>query len=339
VAPTSAIWQYAGGTWTSVRIAGSGHLKGLTCVTARECWAVGDQFTVPPGNDSDGVLKPVLEEDTGAGFLAVTGPAVPGDSDALDSVTCAGADDCWAVGGYGADSQNGGDGILHPLIEHYDGSAWTVVTSAGATLDYVMLDGVYCASRDECWAGGNASAGVVIEEFDGSSWSVVSTPQLVAPAGLSETGAAAFACINPDDCWVVGNTGSPTVHNQLTQPLIAQDTAGGWTLASSPYVSGPNGAVLSGVACLSADDCWAVGATNPEADFSPLILGPTPTPSPDPAMYSQPVLEHYTGGSWKVIPTAQSGTENEGLGTIMCDPSAGICDAVGAGGLEILTGS
>jgi hypothetical protein len=56
-------------------------------------------------------------------------------------------------------------------------------------------------------------------------------------------------------------------------------------------------------------------------------------------MYSQPVLEHYTGGSWKVIPTAQSGTENEGLGTIMCDPSAGICDAVGAGGLEILTGS
>jgi hypothetical protein len=182
----NAIWQYSGRAWTSVTIVGvgSGSLEALACVTADDCWAVGQHITVPQTSDSDAVVKPLIEHDAGAGFSPVTDPTVPGDADGLSEVTCVGADDCWAVGSYAANSENGGDGIIHPLIEHYDGDSWTVVTGTGPLIDHAGLGTVSCFASDECWAGGGTPNGGVIEEFDGSSWSVVSDPQL-APSPVS----------------------------------------------------------------------------------------------------------------------------------------------------------
>jgi len=337
----SAIWQYSGRAWTSVAIAGvgSGALEGLTCVSADDCWAVGQHITVPQTGDSDAVVKPFIEHDAGAGFSPVTGPTVPGDADGLSEVTCVGADDCWAVGSYAANSENGGDGIIHPLIEHYDGDSWTVVTGTGPLIDHAGLGTVSCFASDECWAGGGTPNGGVIEEFDGSSWSVVSDPQLAPSPGFSASGVGTVVCTGPEDCWGVGSTGYPTVPDQLTQPLIAHYTGSGWTPVSSPYVSGPNGALLTGIACVSADDCWAVGSTQPAAVALPALLGPTPTPSPDPALFSQPLVEHYNGGAWEVVVTPQSGTENMGLGAITCIPSTGDCYAAGLSALWTLSGA
>jgi hypothetical protein len=336
----TAIWRYSGGAWTSVPIAGvgSGALEGLTCVTADDCWAVGQHQTVPP-SDSDGVTKPLIEHDTGSGFAPVSGPVVPGDADGLGSITCAGADDCWAAGTYAANSENGGDGILHPLLEHYDGSGWTVATLAGPLIDYGGLGAVSCFGPDECWASAGTPDGGVVEEFDGSSWSVVSAPLLAPSPGFSQSGVGRVACTSPTDCWAVGSTGYPTVPNQLTQPLIAHYDGTGWTPVSSPSVSGPNGAVLSGIACVSSDDCWAVGSTQAAFQALPAFIGPTPTPSPDPALFSQPVIEHYTDGAWELVATPQSGTENTGLGDITCLPSSDDCYAAGQSALWILTGA
>lgn len=333
--PASAIWQYAGGNWTTVGISGTGSLAGLVCVTTTDCWAVGSHVTAPQTNHSDATYQPLIEQDTGTGFIPVNEPVASGDANSLAAVTCVTADDCWAVGMYAANSENGGDGIIHPLIEHYDGSAWTVVTST-ALPDYGGLNAVTCVDAGECWAVGGIS-GALIEEFDGTVWTVVSDSNLGTPPGQSGSSLSAVECTGPSSCWAVGSTGQPTTLTaSLMQPLVVEYTGAGWTVASSPYVSGPNGAAVTGIACVSADDCWAVGATNPEGSELPAFIGPTPTPSPDPAMYAQTVIEHYDGGSWEVIATQQSGTENEGLSAISCDPSTGTCDAVGALGLEIL---
>jgi len=333
-----AVWRYSGGAWTSVAIAGvgSGALEGLTCVSADDCWAVGQHITVPQTGASDAVVKPLIEHDAGAGFSPVTGPPAPGDADSLSSVTCAKADDCWAGGNYAANSENGGDGIEHPLLEHYDGSAWTLSALAPPVIDYAGLDGTACLGPDECWASVGTADGGVVEEFDGASWTVVSAPQLAPSPGFSQSGVGRVTCIVADDCWAVGSTGAPTVPNLPTQPLIAHYTGAGWVTVSSPHVSGPNGATLAGVACLSASDCWAVGATMPEAIALPAELS---TPSPDPALFPQPVIEHYDGSAWTVLATPQSGTDDTGLADITCAPATGACFAAGMSALWILTGA
>src|SRR5207302_828192 len=71
----------------------------------------------------------------------------------LNAVTCNSTSDCWAVGYY--DSGNGTD---QTLIEHWDGTSWSIITSS-ATLpvESNLLYGVTCPSASQCWAVGYSS--------------------------------------------------------------------------------------------------------------------------------------------------------------------------------------
>jgi hypothetical protein len=66
--------------------------------------------------------------------------------------------------------------------------------------------------------------------------------------------------------------------------------------------------VLNGVACLSTEDCWAVGASR--------NLPP-----------GQPLIEHYARSSWAIVSTP-SPSPGGGLNGVTC-VSAGDCWAVG----------
>jgi Dockerin type I domain len=69
-------------------------------------------------------------------------------------VACASTADCWAVGYDVNDSS-----VLQTLIEQWDGTSWTIVTSPnkiqsnGAALNN-QLTSVTCASASQCWAVG-----------------------------------------------------------------------------------------------------------------------------------------------------------------------------------------
>jgi len=153
-----SIWQYASGTWTSVPILGAGGLTDLACVTTDDCWAVG--YLVPPGTTSDGVLQPVIEQDTGAGFSTVNSPQMTG-LDELNAVACPTPDDCWAVGRYGSQSivQSPGSSaatdvlVSDPLVEHFDGTGWTDATVPAPSANG-ELTAVFCVSAEDCWAVG-----------------------------------------------------------------------------------------------------------------------------------------------------------------------------------------
>jgi uncharacterized membrane protein len=87
----------------------------------------------------------------------------------LIRVTCASAGDCWAVG-FSSVNGNG-----QPLIEHYAGSSWAIVSSPNPSPG--GLNGVTCASAGDCWAVGFSSPGQpLIEHYAGSSWAIVSSP-------------------------------------------------------------------------------------------------------------------------------------------------------------------
>jgi hypothetical protein len=90
-------------------------LSDIACPSVGECWAVG----------SSASNKPLIERYAGSSWAVVTNAApnpAPGTSlGSLQGVTCAGANDCWAVGNSGGPDSNG-----PMLIEHYSGSSWTI---------------------------------------------------------------------------------------------------------------------------------------------------------------------------------------------------------------------
>src|SRR6266700_3949656 len=111
----------------------------------------------------------------------------------------------WAVGHY----SNGSE--LRTLIEHWDGSAWTVQPSPnlvklpGRTFN--SLFAVAATSSTSAWAVGyyddHAVRRALIEHWDGSAWSVQRAPDV----GLGDQ-LQGVAATSPTDAWAVGSYSS-----------------------------------------------------------------------------------------------------------------------------------
>lgn len=308
----SSVWQYADGVWHTVIGPQEGTLTGLACAADGTCWAVGSLDTSPDGT---GLLQPLIERYAGAGFTAVSSPPISGDLDWLSAVTCVGADDCWAVGQSGADQMLGGDGIAHPLIEHYGGAGWTSVTGSGP-LASGSLDAVTCVTVNDCWAVGQADYDTsLIEHYTGSAWSAVSASQMVG-VGPGTDRLTGVSCLSAGDCWAVGTSSD-------NYPTLVHYAAGVWAAAGGPAVNAPAGGLDSVTCEASAGTCWAVGLSNPGTVGLP--AGVTLKPS----MIAHPLIEHYVSGSWSVVPSSQVGSAGGELNGVACIPSTGACYAVG----------
>ena len=288
-------------------------LGGLTCVTADDCWAVGYWNST----DLQTHNQPLFEHDTGSGWSIVESPAVPGStSSQLQSMACAGAGDCWAVGDY-----SDANGAHHGLIEHYAGGSWTLVSSPtpAAGDGDINLEGVTCVNADECWAvgggaleaTGSSGVGTVIEQYAGSGWTIVPSPS--ASVGLSNS-LAAVTCVSADDCWAVGAYYIPGGSDN--QGLVEQYTGHGWNVVSSPLPPGSIESSLTSIACVGADDCWAVGGWG-DVNYG----GPT-------------LIEQDTGSGWSIVPSpVPPGSTQSVLNSVSC-ASATDCWAVGFSGQE-----
>ena len=344
--------EYAAGSWSAVSLPAAGQftVNGLTCVTEEDCWAVG--ILGQPGNPDTNATSPAIAHDSGAGFQLVPSPPMTG-YDSLDAVACAAQDDCWAVGNTGSQGgfmttepwascdQNGvttlcpilqGTVLARPLVEHYDGTVWTAVTVPSPPSANLWLTGVSCSSAADCWAIGKEISvsspgiesdvqGYALEHYDGGSWTLVDTPAI---GGGDDSSLDSLACVTADDCWAVGGFGPMhTAGGPLPQPVIEHDTGGGWMVVASPEITAANGGSLSSLACLSADDCWALGfAAGPGWS----LVG---TPPP-PTYWGQNVVEHYDGRSWSRVPSLELSMNTGTLGSITC-PASGYCYAVGSG--------
>jgi hypothetical protein len=144
------------------------------------------------------------------------------------------------------------------LIEHWDGTAWSVVPSpdlgspGGVPFDH--LSAVSATSRNDAWAFGSFGnqPGIgyddraLIEHWDGSSWTVAKT----FPRSSGLQGAVA---LSPTDSWAVGGIGR--LHS--VGPLIEHWNGQAWARVLGPAGQAMN---LIGVAADAAGDLWAVGS-------------------------------------------------------------------------------
>lgn len=166
-----------------------------------------------------------------------------------------------------------------------------------------------CVNADDCWAVGPSS---LIEHYLGGIWVVVTSH------GVQGT-LNAVTCVAADSCWAVGSTGA----GDTEQPLVERYSTAGWAVVPSPHISVPNGGELQGVACVSSDECWAVGDLPGIGVLLPQTLPNTAESGPS----TQPLIERYSGGGWTLV-AGTSSSQGGALTSIACG-SFGGCWAVG----------
>ena len=202
-------------------------------------------------------------------------PVIPGGI--LYGVSAVSSTDVWAAGTVIGTA---------PLIEHWDGSGWTVVQQGGIGNE---LKGISALSSSDVWVVGNQGIrpDPLIKHWDGTDWSVVP-----APAPGTHGNLYSVTALASDDAWAAGSYGVPD--GTSVQPLFLHWDGGAWTQDQEPIL--PFGGIMFSVDMLSADDGWAVGY---QGTTQPFVL--------------VPLIEHWDGRRWRPVPAAPIGEEGDNL--------------------------
>ena len=174
-------------------------------------------------------------------------------SSVLDGINCTSVNSCVAVGTYESPKQ-----IERTLVESWNGSSWSIVSSPNRGKQINVLTSVECSAPQECVAVGfdRNSQDVeqtLVESWNGSAWSIVSSPN-----GAGDNFLTGVSCADSDSCASVGYT----VNGSVQQTLIEAFNGSGWSIVSSPN-EGAVGDNLSGVSCVATPQCTAAGTEYP----------------------------------------------------------------------------
>jgi hypothetical protein len=197
-APLAEHWN--GTRWRPARVAPASNgsqFNGVAALSANDVWAVG--AGAPPGDPNSGTLT---EHWDGQAWTLVASPNPGREIDTLAAVAAIAHDDVWAVG-----SQSNDLSGTHTLIEHWDGSAWSVVPSpdgVGSGLNDLRASSA--TSSSDVWAAGGTYVnglgyGDLFEHWDGVAWSVVPGP----PLGVGERAIRGVAVVSSSRVWAVGD--------------------------------------------------------------------------------------------------------------------------------------
>lgn len=146
------------------------------------------------------------------------------------------------------------------------------------------LNDVEAISANDIWSVG--SLDLPFEHWNGATWRVVADPH----AGNADEFYGVTAAAS-NDAWAVGRW----IDGRFGFP---QALAEHWDGAQWSFVPGtPSGTTsnLFGVAALASNDVWAVGSYSSQATNN----------------WSQPLVEHWDGTAWHVIPSPSLGTSSE----------------------------
>jgi hypothetical protein len=273
---------------------GSDTLEAITVISAKDIWAVGNHDDSATGDN-----QTLTEHWNGSKWSLVASPNVGTDSDNfLNGVTAVSANNVWAVGSEKASSTT----QVQTLIEHWNGTKWSVVTSPNVGTGNNNLNGVTTVSAKDVWAVGafvdiNGNDNTLTEHWNGTKWSVVTSPNRVTGVNIL----FAVKATSTNDVWAVGQA-SPL-------SLIEHWNGTTWSVVTSPS-PGTTDNILGGVAIISAKNIWAVGYSNTNGSLKTLT-------------------EHWNGTTWSVVASPSPNANLNFLFGVAADPSTGQTWAVG----------
>ena len=212
-------------------------LDAVSCSGPSACVAVGQYYLSPI------VSQTLIESWNGSAWSIVPSPNNGSQTNLLRGVSCNNPSACTAIGSY---APSGGSD--QTLIESWNGSVWSIVTSPNTSpTQNDELSGVSCTSSSACTAAGyyllassdgSASEQTLIESWNGSAWSIVTSPN-ASPTNLLE----GVSCNGSSVCTAVGDNGSGTEQTLIEKGIVPTTTS---VLIPS------SGATLSGSTILDA---------------------------------------------------------------------------------------
>lgn len=279
---------------------GENMLNGVDASASKDVWAVGYS-----GHDT------LIEHWDGTQWGVVTSPNADTSGDnTLTSVDALSSTNAWAVGSSRTATSR------TSLIQRWNGTSWTIVSSPNpGTLGNSLL-GVAATAPNDIWAVGWKNSGDGLQSlllhYDGTGWTEGVT---VPKVGTGDNVLTGISAVSSDDVWATGYYVDGTKYKTLT--LHYNGTT--WS-----HVPSPNGAdgtsILMGVDASSSTNAWAVGFEYRAA------------------------LDHYVastqrwdGSSWTAFPSAISrdSTQESAMFDVAKAPGTSQVWAVGRAGLRL----
>lgn len=262
------IKHWNGSTWSIIPSPNTtsqfNNLFGVAAVSPRDVWAVGN---------SNAGQHTLIEHWDGATWSIVSSPSPGVNGNSLNAVVAVSATNVWAVG-----YQYNGSSIQQTLIEQWNGSQWSVVSSPNPGSSINVLTGVTAVSASDIWVvgyhDGSNMVQTLIEQWNGKQWNVVASPNAASGSFLYSVSAASASNV-----WAVGTSG--TLFG-VYSTLIEQWNGHTWSIVASPSPESAE-SMLNGVVDIAGSSAWAVGVSS-NNHFT-----------------SQTLTEHWNGSTWSVV--------------------------------------
>lgn len=367
-AKNAAVWQVQPSFNPEAEGVTNSLFSGVSASEPGSAWAVGYHL------DETALDHALVERWNGSEWTDVGVPEPPEEQVQLKAVDDLGAANAWAVGlrwPGGLDS-NPADSS-RTLIEHWNGSAWSIVPSpnpAVGTDDSDELSAIGGAGPDDLWAAGDAlneetdSIELVFEHWNGQEWSLAQTP---TPPGGAQF-ASGIVAVSPEDVWAVGIEASAITNETLSAHWDGQE----WSIVPTPNFTGAGEPQneLTAVTAAGADEVWASGYVfnvNDENRLLPFVLSwngtswtMTKVPkkgsegsrlngihalSPDDVWavgqtqedngQIKTLTEHFNGSKWRIVKSPDPGRFGVGNDSLDAVAASGATDLLAVGAQEI----
>jgi hypothetical protein len=230
-------------------------LNAVSGVSTKDVWAVGFSFSCST------LLRPLILHWNGKRWKAVPSPALnTNDNAALNGVVAFAKDNVWAVG-----YQPATNGAVLTLVEHWNGTSWSVVPSPQLSSTGSVLTSVAAVSPSDIWAVGDSvdapttSVQTLVEHYDGRTWKVIASPNPLPKAFLDQNVLVSVHAVSASNVWAVGHQQDFGLQRTLT--LIEHWNGTSWTVVASPNDSVVTGSTnrLKAVTGFSGSNLYAVG--------------------------------------------------------------------------------
>jgi hypothetical protein len=312
-----------GSPWKIVPNPHFGTLTGVSGRSSNELWAVGYYY-----DQLQGRYRPLAEHWDGNRFQQEKAPTASKGYNAFNAVATVAPNNAWAVGYHTPVYYTY---VTSPLIEHWDGSNWSVAPSPFRGEG--ELTAIAAVAPDDIWAVGFRSAnpyGSLILHWNGQAWSIVNDGH--ASDNTFLRGVVAF---RSDDIWVAGSTNG--VDGQVVAFAEHWDGASWTARPASPGEEYEEFNALAGSS--DGHTLWGVGWQSPglgyfqmaqRFDGSSWSKTHTPDFPPNNNLYGvasvgqkawavgygsetgpSPLIERWDGSAWRVEPNPA-----QGIGTL-----------------------
>lgn len=186
------IEHFDGSAWSVVPApAVPGSLDAVAAIAADNVYAVGYYFS------GARILTLAMHYD-GTGWSVVPTPNRGYTRNMLADLVVNSPNDIWAVG---YSNGNGGRHKDRTLIEHFNGTTWSIVPSPNVGDGSNELWAIDAVAANDLWAVGEFRRGTLILHFDGTSWTADTQTPTFSAQGDSLN---AVVVLGPDDVWAFG---------------------------------------------------------------------------------------------------------------------------------------